>query len=93
MVESAAVTCPPGASPDEASGVCGGTGRCWTCLAANARQSGRRAARALGATSRSRANGGDSSTAIALRRAGHRAGLANSRACSWQQAVARGLVR
>ena len=49
---------PPGASPDETSGVCGGTGRCRTCLAAIARLSGRRAARALSVTSRSRAKRG-----------------------------------
>ncbi len=47
------------------------------CLAAIARQRGRRVARAPSATSRSRANGGDSSTAIVLRRAVDRAGLTN----------------
>ena len=69
MVPCIAVTCPPGASPDGVSGVCGGTGRCRMCLAAIARQRGRRAARAPCATSRSRAKGGVSWTAIALRRA------------------------
>ena len=64
-----------------------------TCPAATARHRGRRAARALSATSRSRANGGGSLTAIAPHRAECRAGRTDSSACGGQQAVARGLAR
>ena len=68
---------PQGASPGGASGVGGGTQGCPTCPAANARQRGRRAARAPSATSRSRAKGGVSTTAVAQRRAEGRAGPTN----------------
>ena len=50
-------------------------------------------ARAPSATSRSRAKGGVSWTAIALRRAVDRAGPTTGRACRGRRAVARGLVR
>ena len=64
-----------------------------TCPAAAARHRGRRAARALSATSRSRADGGGSLTATAPHRTECRAGRTESRACGTRRAVARGLAR